>query len=165
MKTKLFLLTAIVTTLMFFSCGGKSDFDSDPFNHFYKNKLDVDDDDDDTKDDLGKMPTDSLFYERMLKKFCKLYDEEKFNYRFKSLEITRMRILDDSTAVMEGRHYFTDKKKKKKNKDKSNYFWAMVTRTGRDEYKINFETEIDDPWEENQFRFDDTTQTINYKED
>ena len=157
MKTKLFLLTAIATTLMFFSCGGKSDFDSDPFNHFYKNKADVDDDDDDKKDDLGKMPTSKDFYHRMLTEFCQRYYSANFGKRFKNFsKIGNIKVEDDSTAFTSGKIYYYTKKRG--NKTREAEFKATITRIARDMYRITFEKKEEKYW-------DDTTQSLSFKED
>lgn len=117
----------------------------------------MDDNDDDTMDDLGKMPTSIDFYHRMLTEFCQRYYSANFGKRFKNFsKIGSPKIEDDSTAFTSGKLYYYTKKTGDKTKEAD--FKATITRISRDMYRITFENKEEKYW-------DDTTQSISFKED
>ena len=106
--------------------------------------------------DLGKMPTDIKFYKKMLIRFCKVNYKKKFgeNFNEKGFYLNKKpKLVNDSTVTTEGLH--------NNNTD----FKATIKRFAEDTYKITFEIKMEI---ENDFsrwkRWDDTTDTIIYKE-
>ena len=151
MRTKLLLLMS--TIFLIVSCGKKSGFTYDPSKYFTNEE---ETNNSDSHKDLGPMPTDSNLYDGLLNQFCKVYYEAKFEKRFKSLFVEDFSIEDDSTVFATGP--LTYYKKKSGEKTEETEYKATITRIARDEYRITFEKKGEKYW-------DDTTQTINYKED
>ena len=143
----------MATVFLIASCGEKSGFISDP-SEYYKKKEGGNVDN--PSKDLGPMTTDDFFYENLLNRFCKIYYEAKFEKRFKSLFVEDLVVEDDSTVYATGPiTYF---KKDTGAKTDETQYKATITRIAQDEYRITFEKKGEKYW-------DDTTQTINYKED
>ena len=155
MKTKVLLL--IMAILMIVACGGWSESNTESISVVKQN--------DEAKEDptaanpskdLGKMPTDVNFYKRMLIGFCKANYKNKFGKEFKEKGFylnKKPKFVNDTTVTTGGLH--------NNNAD----FKATIKRIAKDTYKITFEIKMEI---ENDFsnwkRWDDTTDTIRFKE-
>ena len=138
--------------LMVEACGGRSESNTKSLNEEVKETLAVNY----PNKDLGNMPTNIKFYKKMLISFCKANYKKKFGKEFNENGFylnKRPKLVNDSTVTTGGLH--------NNNMD----FNATIKRISKDTYKITFEIKMEikndfSHWK----RWDDTTDTIVYKE-
>ena len=147
MKIRLLLLMA--TILMVVACGGKSGTNTDSKQKEETKEVA----DSSTLSKNIDMPTDDLFYEGMLKIFCKKNYQATFKNRFLSITIDDLVLNNDSTVVVSGPLIYSENETG--DMPEETEFKAIIIRRGQNKYKVTFENKGEKEWS-------DTTLIINY---
>lgn len=155
MKIKFILILAVLFGVV--ACGENSGTSTSPMDFIKQNETEKEETTDpELSKDLGKMPSKKEFYRKMLITFCKKNFNKKFKKEFdgKGLLVKKIEPINDNTVTAIGLYTY---------KKENTHYKATITRVAKETYRITFEIEINFPHCEKK-RWDDTTDTITYKE-